>query len=198
MKIQVEFMVQLVGTTCWTSTNTCKPQLAGLGFHGLPRRQASFGPGFMSWHGGKLPYPCTFAFGFLLSAMPFYFLQQFAAFCFGPSFNVLRRRQAPLPLHFHLHLSTIRDAFLLSGTLCCFLQRLSYIPQRLFDFPWWLSTSREIRENSSTAASIQKIAIQASKFLATLLPKLHNCHSLPERHNCYNAYISPNKSNKNK
>ncbi len=80
MKNQVEFMV-LVGTTCWTTTNTCKPQLAGLGFHVLTRRQASFGPGFMSWHGGKLPYPHTFAFGFLLSAMPFYFLQCFAAFC---------------------------------------------------------------------------------------------------------------------
>ncbi len=83
MKNQVEFMVQLVGTTRWTITNTCKPQLAGLGFHVLTRRQASFGPGFMSWHRGKLPYPCIFAFGFLLSAMPFYFLQCFAAFCKG-------------------------------------------------------------------------------------------------------------------
>ena len=80
---QVEFMVQLVGTTHWTTTNTCKPQLAGLGFHVLTRRQTSFGPGFMSWHGGKLPYPCTFAFGFLLSATPFYFLRCFAAFCKG-------------------------------------------------------------------------------------------------------------------
>ncbi len=76
-------MVQLVGTTRWTTTNTCKPQLAGLGFHVLTWRQASFGLGFMSWHGGKLPYPCTFAFGFLLSVMPFYFLQRFATFCKG-------------------------------------------------------------------------------------------------------------------
>ncbi len=161
MKNQVEFMVQLVGITRWTTTNTCKPQLAGLGFHVLTWRQASFGPGFMSWHRGKLHYPCTFAFGFLLSMMPFYFLQRFAAFCFGPSFNVLTRRQAPLPLHFCLHLSAFCNAFLLSAMFCCFSQRLSYIPQRLSDFPWWLSTSREIRENSSTAASIQKIVIRA-------------------------------------
>jgi hypothetical protein len=31
-----------------TTTNTCKPQLAGFGFHVLTRRQAPFGPGFMS------------------------------------------------------------------------------------------------------------------------------------------------------
>ncbi len=37
-------MVQLVGTTRWTTTNTCKSQLAGLGFHVLTWRQASFGP----------------------------------------------------------------------------------------------------------------------------------------------------------
>ncbi len=82
-KNQVEFMVQLVRTTHWITTNTCKPQLAGLGFHVLTRRQTSFGLGFMSWHGGKLPYPFTFTFGFLLSATPFYFLQRFAAFCKG-------------------------------------------------------------------------------------------------------------------
>ena len=29
------------------------------------------------------PDPCTFAFSFLLSAMPFYFLRRFAAFCKG-------------------------------------------------------------------------------------------------------------------
>ncbi len=83
VKNQVEFMVQLVGTTQWTTNNTCKPQLAGLGFHVLTRRQTSFGPGFMSWHWGKLPYPCTFAFGFLLSVTSFYFLRSFAAFCKG-------------------------------------------------------------------------------------------------------------------
>ncbi len=44
MKNQVEFMVQLVRTTCWPTTNTCKSQLAGLGFHVLTPRQASFGP----------------------------------------------------------------------------------------------------------------------------------------------------------
>ncbi len=31
-----------------TTTNTCKPQLAGFGFHVLTRRKAPFGPGFMS------------------------------------------------------------------------------------------------------------------------------------------------------
>ncbi len=100
MKNQVEFIVQLVGTTRWTTTNTCKPQLAELGFHVLTRRQASFGPGFMSWHGGKLPYPRTFAFGFLLSAMPFYFLQCFAAFCFGPGSMSWHGGKLPYPCTF--------------------------------------------------------------------------------------------------
>ncbi len=31
-----------------TTTNTCKLQLAGFGFHVLTRRQAPFGPSFMS------------------------------------------------------------------------------------------------------------------------------------------------------
>ena len=63
VKNQVEFMVQLVGTTRSTTTNTCKSQLAGFGFHVLTRRQTPFGPGFVSWHGGKLPYPCLSTWG---------------------------------------------------------------------------------------------------------------------------------------
>jgi hypothetical protein len=37
-------------------------------------------------------------------------------------------------------------------------------PQWPSNFPQWLSTFREIQENLSTAAIIQKIAIQASYF----------------------------------
>jgi hypothetical protein len=54
-------------------------------------------------------------------------------------------------------LSNFFNGFPLSSTDFRFLQRLS-------NFPQWLSTFREIRENLSTAASIQKIAIRASYF----------------------------------
>ncbi len=53
MKNQVEFMVQLVGTTRWTTTNTCKSQLAGLEFHVLTWRQASFGPRLSIFFSGR-------------------------------------------------------------------------------------------------------------------------------------------------
>jgi hypothetical protein len=52
---------------------------------------------------------------------------------------------------------TFVNGFLLSSMAFCF-------PQRLSDFPQQLSTFQEIRENLSTAASIQKIAIGASYF----------------------------------
>jgi hypothetical protein len=45
-----------------------------------------------------------------------------------------------------------------------FLQWISDFPQWLSNFPQWLSTFREIRENLFTAASIQKITIQAWYF----------------------------------
>jgi hypothetical protein len=54
-------------------------------------------------------------------------------------------------------LSNFCNGFSLSTTAFCFLQRLSNFSQRL-------STFQEIRENLSMAASIQKIAIQASYF----------------------------------
>jgi hypothetical protein len=54
-------------------------------------------------------------------------------------------------------LSDFFNGILLSSTAFRFLQRLSNFPQRL-------STFREIRENLSMAASIQKIAIRASYF----------------------------------
>jgi hypothetical protein len=54
-------------------------------------------------------------------------------------------------------LSNFFNGFLLSSTALRFLQGLSNFPQRL-------STFQEIRENLSMAASIQKIAIQASYF----------------------------------
>ncbi len=53
MKNQVEFMVQLVRTTRWTTTNTCKSQLAGLRFHVLTRRQASFEPRLSIFFSGR-------------------------------------------------------------------------------------------------------------------------------------------------
>jgi hypothetical protein len=57
---------------------------------------------------------------------------------------------------------TFVNSFLLSSTAFCF-------PQRLSNFPQQLSTFREIRENLSTAASIQKIAIRALYFLPLAL-----------------------------
>ncbi len=60
-----------------------------------------------------------------------------------------------------LRLSAFCNAFLLSTTLFCFLQRLFNFPQWLSNFPQRFSTLREIQENLSTAASIQKIAIWA-------------------------------------
>jgi hypothetical protein len=54
-------------------------------------------------------------------------------------------------------LSDFFNGFLLSSTAFRFLQRVS-------DFPQLLSTFREIRKNLSMAASIQKIAFQASYF----------------------------------
>ncbi len=53
MKNQVQFMVQLVGTTRWTTTNICESQLARLGFHVLTRRQASFGPRLSIFFSGR-------------------------------------------------------------------------------------------------------------------------------------------------
>jgi hypothetical protein len=64
------------------------------------------------------------------------------------------------------------NCFLLPSTAFQFLQRLSNFPQRLSDFPQrpsdfpqWLSSFQEIQENLFTAASIQKITIQALYFL---------------------------------
>jgi hypothetical protein len=54
-------------------------------------------------------------------------------------------------------LSDFFNSFLLSSTAFRFLQRLSDFPQRL-------STFQEFRENLSTVANIQKIAIRASYF----------------------------------
>jgi hypothetical protein len=56
------------------------------------------------------------------------------------------------------------NSFPLSSMAFCFLQRLYDFPQRLFDFPQRLFTFQEIRENLFTAASIQKITIQALNF----------------------------------
>jgi hypothetical protein len=53
---------------------------------------------------------------------------------------------------------TFFNGFLLSSTAFRFLQWLS-------DFPGWLSAFQEIRQNLSTAASIQKITIRALYFL---------------------------------
>jgi hypothetical protein len=56
------------------------------------------------------------------------------------------------------------NGFSLSSTAFRFLQRLSDFPQQLSEFPQRLSSFREIQENLFTAASIQKITIQASYF----------------------------------
>jgi hypothetical protein len=60
---------------------------------------------------------------------------------------------------------TFFNSFSLSSMAFRFLQRLSNFLQRLSNFPQWLSAFREIQENLSTAASIQKITIRALYFL---------------------------------
>ena len=83
----------------------------------------------------KSDFPCTKS---NLHKSAFYFLQWLSAFFNG--------------------YLTFFNGFPLSPTAFCFLQRLS-------NFPQWLSTFREIRENLFMARSIRKIAIRASYFL---------------------------------
>jgi hypothetical protein len=92
---------------------------------------------------------------------------------------------------FPQRLSTFRNAFLLSAMPFCFPQRLSDFPQRLSNFPQWLSNFpqrlsafQEIRENLSTVASIQKIAIRASYSLRKNIQTL-NILSFTNRHSPY-------------
>jgi hypothetical protein len=56
------------------------------------------------------------------------------------------------------------NGFLISSMAFHFLQRLSAFFNGLSNFPQRLSTLQDIWENLSLAASIQKIAIQASYF----------------------------------
>jgi hypothetical protein len=67
------------------------------------------------------------------------------------------RKFSSTAFQFLQRLSAFFNGFPLSSMAFRFLQRLS-------DFPQWLSTFRETRENLSMAASIQKIAIRASYF----------------------------------
>jgi hypothetical protein len=67
-------------------------------------------------------------------------------------------------------LSAFFNGFPLSSTAFRFLQWFSNFPQRLSDFPQRLSSFREIQENLFTAASIQKITIQAL-YLPPLAPQ---------------------------
>jgi hypothetical protein len=67
------------------------------------------------------------------------------------------RKSSSTAFRFFQWLSNFFNGFPLSSTAFRFLQWLSDFPQRL-------STFQEIRENLSMAASIRKIAIQASYF----------------------------------
>ncbi len=141
MKNQVEFMVQLVRTTHWTTTNTCKPQLAELMFHVLTWRQASFGPGFMSWHGGKLPYPCTFPLSFCFPQCLSTFCNTLLLFALdlvsSPDMEASSLTLALLPLSFCFPrcLSTFCNALLLFAKAFLYSLKAFQFSLRAFHFP---------------------------------------------------------------
>jgi hypothetical protein len=70
-----------------------------------------------------------------------------------------------MAFQFSQRFSAFFNGFPLSSMAFRFLQRLSDFPQGFYDFPQRLSSFQKIRENLFTAASIQKITIQALYFL---------------------------------